>query len=114
MVVSNFVKLSLYIYTLLLLYYYYFNIYTYYLTTYYTILLYINTLSVGSKLIFLRNQLTTLLHYLYIEKSYTLIQQNTITLIYIQNLYVNTTICTNFDILIKLIYCTHYTHVHDI
>ena len=31
------------------------------------------------------------------------------------NLILNTTICTNIDILIKLIYIVHtYTHVHDI
>ena len=49
--------------------------------------------------------------------------QLTITLIYLQNLYVNTTNYNNIDILINLIYCTHtytrtwyithtYTHVH--
>ena len=58
---------------------------------------------------------------LYIEKTYTSIQQFVQTLIHWKNLYVNVIICTNIDILIKLIYRTHiytrtwyntYTCVH--
>ena len=50
---------------------------------------------------------------LYIEKSYTSIQQITITLIHLQNLYVNVIIWINL-IYWKNLYIRTHTHVHDI
>lgn len=70
-VVSKIVYLFfLYIYYIIY-YIYYLLLYSYYLTIYYYIPLYINTLRVGSNLIFCQNHPTTLLYYLYIEKHYT-------------------------------------------
>ena len=85
-VVSNFLIFSLLYILLLLLYYYLFYIIYLLPTTLLYILLYINTLEVGSKLIFLLNQLTTLLLF-----------------IYRKILYVNITEYNNIDTFIKLI-----------
>ena len=111
-VVSKIVYLFfLYIYYIIY-YIYYLLLYSYYLTIYYYIPLYINTLRVGSNLIFCQNHPTTLLYYWYWKI-----------------LYVNVTIYTNIDILINIIYkCNNfnkpyilknliyrtYIHAHDI